>query len=426
MRPGARTVCVCVIFAGSLAITPRAGAWSELTHQQLSADALQSVKWLDRYQSLKVTPFKAMVQDVLGSSPAPGPEAFNFKDAATRQQKRDAYLQSTSSIGDPSVRKLARHLLLSNQLKFDFPLGEKGRTVSAREILTGYSGEPDWGMDKGLDVSRHQKLMGGTDPKQTSSQGFRHMSFLLGKMGEAPKRAQLFFDLGAKAIEKGHEYWGFRFTAMGLHYIEDMGTPVHTNMLPTLKYIRLKGMIRPRGTDGKRHFNKHLLGDLVKGSAQINANYHFLYEHAVDKAYTAGDARAKTLSAAVQGDGKKPNLLQRLFTPRSVASVAKRRAWSRLSTPGIARRAVRYFTGKFRQPAAGAPESSVGSVNAAIVKDTVATADRRMAGESQRTYNRRISSRDGMMRSTTRQFRKTGVAVRQAMGLLGKRIGATR
>lgn len=426
MRPAARTVCVCVILAASLAIIPRAGAWSELTHQQLSADALQSVKWLDRYQSLKVTPFQSMVQDVLGSAAPVGSGAFNFKDSATRQQKRDAYLQSTSSISDPGVRKLARHLLLSNQTTFDFALGEKGRAVSAREVLAGYSGEPDWGMDKGLDASRHQKLMGGTDPKQTSSQGFRHMSFLLGAMGEAPKRAQLFFDLGAKAIEKGHEYWGFRFTAMGLHYIEDMGTPVHTNMLPTLKYIRLRGMIRPRGADGKRHFNKQLLGDLVKGSAQINANYHFLYEHAVDKAYTAGDARANALSTAVKGEGKKPNLLQRLFAPRSVASVAKRRAWSRLSTPGIARKAIRYFTGTFRQPAATAPENSVGSVNAAIVQDTVATVDRRMAGESQRMYDRRLSSRDAMMRSTTRQLRKTGIAVRQAMGLLGQRIGATR
>lgn len=417
-----------------LCLSPQAGAWSEATHQQLTSDALSSVKWLDRYQNLKVTPFKDMVHDVLGPAKAAGPKAFNFKSSATRQEKRQKYLASTAEMSDATVQQFARSLLLSNQTSFGFALGEnKGQRLSARQVLAGYSGEPDWGMDKGLDVSRHQKLMGGTDPKQTSSQGFRHMSFLLGTMGEAPQRAQLFFDLGAKAIKKGHEYWGFRLTALGLHYLEDMGTPVHTNMLPTLKYVRIKGMVRPRGQDGKRHLNKGVLGDLVKGSAQINANYHFLYEHFVDKAYTAKDGQAKALSSAVQGNsgkrgwlGRLRGRLGRLFAPRSVKSVARRRAWSRLSTPAIARNAIRYFGEKFRQPATGAPDNSVRSVTEASVKQVVSTANQRRSGEGQRAFTRRMASRDVVMRRTTQQFRKTGVALRRAVHLLGRQVGQTR
>ena len=417
--------CVLCVWAVALGPGP-AFAWSEATHQKMTADALSSVRWLDRYQNLKVTPFRSMLRDVLGRAKAVGPGAFHFKDAATRQRKHKAYLSSTASMPNPSIQKLARSLLLSNQLDITYTIGEKGRPVSARQVLTSYSGEPDWGMDKGLDASSHQKLMGGTDPKQTSSQGFRHMSFLLGRMGEAPNRAQLFFDLGAKAIEKGHPYWGFRFTAWGMHYLEDMGTPVHTNMLPTLKYIRIKGMLRPRDASGKRRFNKGVITDLVRGSAQINANYHFLYEHYVDRAYTAKDSRGQALSSAVKGDGKQPGWFRRLFAPRSITKLARRRAWSRLSTPGIARNAIRFFTGKFRQPDKGAPDNTVGSVNKEIVQNTVAGADRRMKDESKWAFSRRIASRGRMLRSTRRQFHKNGAAVRQAVHIFGQRINALR
>lgn len=420
MRTAVSFACIGVL---ALTLSGRGWGWSEATHQQLSSDALGSVKWLDGYQNLKVTPFNTMLKAVLGQAKPVAPDAFNFKKNATRQEKHGSYMASTASIEDPTVQKFARHLLLSNQIKVGYALGEQARPVSARQVLAGYSSEPDWGMDKGLDASRHQGLMGGTDPKQTSSQGFRHMSFLMGTMGETPARAQLFFDLGAKAIQKGHPYWGFRFVAWGMHYLEDMGAPVHTNMLPTLKYIRLKGMFRPRGQDGKRHFNKKVIGDVVKGSAQINANYHFLYEHYVDKVYTAKDKQARALSAAVQGrPGKQPGWLGRLLAPRSVKQVAKRRAWSRLSTPGIARNAIRLFTGIFRQAEPGAAGNTVRSVNEGIVKDTVATVQQRSGGESQRMHAFRQRSGSSMMRRTQGQFGKTGVALRQAINLLGKQV----
>lgn len=351
-------------------------------------------------------------------------DAFDFKKPRTRQQKRARYMKSTGVMPDPAVQRFARHLLLSNQLSFDFPLGEQRKKVSARQVLSRYSGEPDWGMDKGLDASQDQGLMGGTDPAKTSSQGFRHMSFLLGTKGQAPSRAQLYFDLGRRAIAKGHPYWGFRFTAWGLHYLEDMGTPVHTNMLPTLKYIRLRGLLRTKDASGRKRLNKGFLGDLVKASTQINSNYHFLYEHYVDSVYTGKAKRGAALARAVQGDPGKPDgWFRRLLAPRSVKGAAKRRAWSRLSTPSIARNAIRFFTGKYRQPDKGAASNTVRVVKEDDVGRITRKADRRSRGESRQDFRRRMGSRKTMMTRTAGQFQRNGVAVRHAMNILGKQIG---
>lgn len=403
-----------------------AWGWGENTHQKLTADALTNVGWLDGYKSLRVTPFKQMLRDVAGSAAPVRPEAFRFKKAGTRKAKHSKYMAQTEGMKDPTVKQFARHLLLSDQTAIKFTAGEKRGPVSARQVLSGYSGEPDWGMDKGLDASKHQGLMGGTDPKMTSSQGFRHMSFLLGTMGDAPKRAQLCFDLGRKAMAKGHNYWGFRFVAWGLHYLEDMGTPVHTNMLPTSKYIRLKGMFRPKGANGKRRFNNKVLGDVVKGSTQINSNYHFLYEDYVEHAYTAKGAKAAGLARAVQGNGKREGFLRRLFTPRSVKGVAKRRAWSRLSTPSIARNAIKFFTGKFRQPDKGKPSNTVRAADEKIVAAAIKTSERPIRGESKRAYTKRMRARDVMMKRTQRQFQHNGVAIRRAMSILHKQIAPRR
>jgi hypothetical protein len=422
MRFGAGiTTLLTLSFSASLA-----WGWGEHTHQQMTADALAPVKWLDQYQSLKVTPFQQMLRDVAGTATPVGSKAFNFGKAKVRKDKHQKYMQSTDAMGDPSVQQFARHLLLINQLSFNYNLGERGKAVSARQILSRYAAEPDWGMDKGLDASKHQGLMGGTNPNKTSSQGFRHMSFLLGSMGEAPKRAQLFFDMGAKAIKKGHPYWGFRFVAWGMHYLEDMGTPVHTNMLPTLKYVRLKGM-RPKDASGKRPGIKKTLGNVVAGSTQINSNYHFLYEDYVNDHYKANGKAAKALSVALKGrgtkQGKVKGFFSKLFAPKSVKSVAKRRAWSRLSTPSIARNAVRFFTEKFRKPERGAPSNTVRAVDDTTAASIVRTIDRPLAREGRSTYARRVRAGDRMMRSTTRQFRKNGVALRQAINILGKQIG---
>jgi len=100
-----------------------------------------------------------------------------------------------------------------------------GERTTAREILLRYVDEPDWGMDDGLSLSPLQDLAGG-------SKGFRHQRYYyLGgvlRVGDAHGRAEHFYRMSKLAFGKGDTYWGFRFLARSLHYLEDMGQPLHT------------------------------------------------------------------------------------------------------------------------------------------------------------------------------------------------------
>lgn len=100
-----------------------------------------------------------------------------------------------------------------------------GETTTAREILLRYVDEPDWGMDEDLSVSPFQWLAGG-------SKGYRHQRFYyLGgvvQVGDAHSRAEHFYKLSKQAFAKGDPYWGFRFLARALHYLEDVGQPLHS------------------------------------------------------------------------------------------------------------------------------------------------------------------------------------------------------
>ncbi len=106
--------------------------------------------------------------------------------------------------------------------------------VSALEVLSVYSSEPDWDFDNDLDVHWLQALTGG-------SQGWRHQRYtLLGGLivlGEAPQRAQKFYDLALYAHEQGDPYWAFRLLARSLHFVQDMGQPFHALPMPIQHFI---------------------------------------------------------------------------------------------------------------------------------------------------------------------------------------------
>ncbi|MGB9856787.1 MAG: hypothetical protein ACPLKX_01410 [Dictyoglomaceae bacterium] len=114
--------------------------------------------------------------------------------------------------------------------------GEKiGDKISAITIITRYVEEPDNGMDENLNLSPFQKLMGG-------SSGWRHMYFIAFsgalKLGEAPKRCLHFWNLAKEAFQRKDYYWGFRFFAYSLHYLQDLSMPFHAYPMP-LKNVAL-------------------------------------------------------------------------------------------------------------------------------------------------------------------------------------------
>ena len=91
------------------------------------------------------------------------------------------------------------------------------------QILTVYSYEPDFGMDGKMALSPLQRLMG-------SSQAWRHEEFHMGlRFGRVTEMVEYFDRLSRIAFERGDRYWGFRFMARAVHYLQDSGTPYHTS-----------------------------------------------------------------------------------------------------------------------------------------------------------------------------------------------------
>jgi len=107
--------------------------------------------------------------------------------------------------------------------------GKIGEKTKASDILINYSDEPDWDLDTHLELNKWQALTGG-------SQGYRHMYFSvfsgLLKAGDAPERANHFLKMSKIAFAKGDDYWGFRFAARAVHYLEDVSQPYHTYPAP--------------------------------------------------------------------------------------------------------------------------------------------------------------------------------------------------
>jgi len=148
--------------------------------------------------------------------------------------------------------------------------GEIGGKTKASDILINYSDEPDWDLDTNLELNRLQALTGG-------SQAYRHMYFSvfkgLLKAGDAPKRANHFFEMSKMAFGKGDNYWGFRFAARAVHYLEDLSQPLHAYPVPLnvlfKKFVNVKRLTILA-------FNAHY------GYEDFNG---YLFEHKKDEFY---------------------------------------------------------------------------------------------------------------------------------------------
>ncbi len=148
---------------------------------------------------------------------------------------------------------------LENGMYYGFDSKWIGERITIYDVLVNFSDEPDWGMDKNLNLSFAQNFMAG-------SQGFRHMyypfwtlhiPYPLVAQGNAPGRAQHFFDLAVSEFRKGNFYSAYRQLARSIHYVMDMGQPFHTRQL----YYKFLQFTSP-----------------FDGTVQAIKNYHFAYE----------------------------------------------------------------------------------------------------------------------------------------------------
>ncbi len=247
------TFCIFILLNGSLF------AWSN--HNDMSRLAIENSAITIR-MTAKITPFSKLLKDL------------NIKDA----------LQFNLNI---KIRK---------EYRFDFKNNEiPGEYMKVVDIVSSYTDEPDWRMDQELfGTDQYPGLwddsfafMGGkTD---TASQAFRHMYWLplkwtmpvktlkvpkvFDSMGEAPDRAKIFMDLSKKAFKTDNPYWGLRFLANALHYVQDMGNPFHATQAATKLFIS-----RALFQDELGHSWYEVWKDPVKRLTNIISYYHFSME----------------------------------------------------------------------------------------------------------------------------------------------------
>jgi hypothetical protein len=149
--------------------------------------------------------------------------------------------------------KIRKHYGFANKLA-----EEKNAHFTAGQILSQYSDEPDWEVDQELFNLDEYPELWRPDTKYiagqhgTASQGFRHMYFPgkflwrhpiasfqipMHSLGEAPYRADLFYRLSQLFFKNHSPYWGYRFLAWSLHYIEDLFQPFHVSQTPDKRFI---------------------------------------------------------------------------------------------------------------------------------------------------------------------------------------------
>ncbi len=183
--------------------------------------------------------------------------------------------------------------------------------IQAREVLCTFSDEPDWGIDQDLfSVAQYGYGSCPFGPGHgPSSQAPFHMAFLhenplvmalrpgLGRsfIGE---RVQLFFALAGLAMESGVDYWGWRFAAWAMHYLQDITQPYHARPFPAARLPLLVRFIlhpNPRRFAAKNENylkNRHIL---------FESGVHFLLNEAVKK--RADHPFLRALAGKISGTG---------------------------------------------------------------------------------------------------------------------------
>lgn len=137
-----------------------------------------------------------------------------------------------------------------------------GDPVAPLAVLASASDEPDYGLDINLwddSPSEWGKTYGfgplpfGNPALSFATQAPFHMGFFhedrvlylaapFIKKTFPRLRAYQFSTLAALAFRTGHPYWGWRFTGLSLHYLQDLTQPYHASLAPGESTAKLLGV----------------------------------------------------------------------------------------------------------------------------------------------------------------------------------------
>lgn len=269
-------------------------AWAWGNHALLSYRALEASPELVKAAPVAAEPLEAFLQ---AQAPAiarlldeqeawasqeirdyrPRPEALRLAPGTPPEQLRAAFLRAlrvSPKAGFSLFLQLdPRHPViqgpeLAQQALSTIPLSkgatqrfvalQPGQLVSPLAVVASGSDEPDYGYDIDLfdDNPGGGGLGFGQQPfgnpaLRVSSQapfhmGFFHQGAVFNSLAPAfarsfaQLRVQQYSGLAALALRTGHAYWGWRFTGLAMHYVQDLAQPYHASAAPG---ARLPGMV---------------------------------------------------------------------------------------------------------------------------------------------------------------------------------------
>ncbi len=194
-----------------------------------------------------------------------------------------------------------------------------GDAVAPLAVLASAADEPDYGLDINLwDDSPTEwgkrygfgKLPFGNPALYYSTQapfhmGFFHQDWLIYKAAPFVARTyplmriQQYSSLAALAFRSGHAYWGWRFSGLTLHYIQDLTQPYHADLAPGNSTFRLLGanVLAMAGFPRRRDelivllSNRHLALEKFQNEAML-ANARAGTDSAMEVALRNGQADA--------------------------------------------------------------------------------------------------------------------------------------
>lgn len=191
--------------------------------------------------------------------------------------------------------------------KHRFVVLQPGEQVAPLTVLASASDEPDYGMDVNLwedspsawgPLYGFGKLPFGNPSLSFSTQapfhmGFYHESPLIYAAAGFLKRTypllrvHQYQGLAELAFKTGHPYWGWRFTGLATHYVQDLTQPYHARLAPGFSTARLIGtqLLALLGMPGSKN-------DMVV----LLSNRHFVLER-YESQMIQRDARAHQNSA---------------------------------------------------------------------------------------------------------------------------------
>lgn len=253
----------------ALLLPATAFGWNETDHQAMARLALSDVaaSWkLD--QKVPVRPLQSLLDKLQKLRPELG-DAWHFSD----------YLKINPK----------------TNLEHEDPAVKGKRLLPPLDILSFYSTDPDDGRDQDLFIRDKQGNPQFVYPDQKwfgimtgpDSQAFRHIEkppfrfrsaastfgLPFRAVGEATQRAEIYFQLSLLAFSLNEEYWGWRFLAGALHYLQDLHQPYHSGQITPNLLSKCFGAYLSWG-----HKQYGWLG-FVGTCAHLVSNSHRFYEN---------------------------------------------------------------------------------------------------------------------------------------------------